>query len=958
MRARLARLYYHLATTPSLEPRLVELSASMCMTLIESRKRIDIKDLVLPWRLLYDVMEKDLFPKQRRTGLTNISSTLLDLAEACQRFFHPSATMEMLNTFLPKMDGNSLDSVIATQAVLVHFLPTSHGQPQVWLKMMFRLSETFNSSLWDDQMLDLLARLSAQNVLHPEFPEDRDIASTVAKKAEPVEWLKRYADAEGDTGILDADSAHSNDGWQDVGILTDQQFELIMTKCLRSAGLPVGANKAANRELMAQSSATRAGVDAVASGLTINMKKPSNRLQSFAGIIAYSLRQDAPAHSLEEEQSLADGNNSSSGGSKKSSLAATPEVAASPAEGGSPVLGPQVTKAQQTFLAGSKALDHFARYIQATESFFHPSNWGAWQIQLTSFVKFLSVELLRRIKEEEKPDCKVAQDKRITREIRRSFVKITRNVCLMSMFGKDPISIANSQLSLRNMALLEPDLVIPEIFSRAVPSLEALETTHRTASVISCLGTLSFAIISREHYREGAKNLVPLLNLCLPGIDLNDPLKTIATTAFYTMASIYIKIDDLNRPELASDSSMAVDADPEAVRRDDMSAEETREFDNAQDQLTRLGTSAFEDWAVTFFRRVLQLFDSLPEEGKGGKIGGKSEQQVVTSVLGASDMICANMSPQLFDTCFDVVAEHCASSVSANSVTVVGALVGSFARADSGKVLKRLLRRSMEAIRVELDSGASSVMTTKTTEASSSDTTLHWHLHILIHCLSGSGPRLLPYKDELLSFLEELVDKCKNERTYSVTSRLVQKVLIVTTFYYPNETHCVTPETWCADDYERDSHLSWGQVYPVKDAQVSWHVPAAEEIDMALELLERLTMPLLDALSNMLEASNTRNKAWSADFCRRLSYVKQMATAVPHLILLEETGAAQKLPTEASRSLNSLLRRHASNRLSCSRIPPTRATSELWRCGRRSQKFSSKPPRPPGKATLRIKSIV
>lgn len=33
---------------------------------------------------------------------------------------------------------------------------------------------------------------------------------------------------------------------------------------------------------------------------------------------------------------------------------------------------------QKTYLAGSKALDSFARLIASTESFFHPSNSGTW----------------------------------------------------------------------------------------------------------------------------------------------------------------------------------------------------------------------------------------------------------------------------------------------------------------------------------------------------------------------------------------------------------------------------------------------------------------------------------------------------------------------------------------------------------------------------------------------------
>jgi proteasome activator subunit 4 len=49
------------------------------------------------------------------------------MAEAAQRFFHPGDVDEMLEVILPKLE-NSMDSILATQTFLVHFLPISHCQ--------------------------------------------------------------------------------------------------------------------------------------------------------------------------------------------------------------------------------------------------------------------------------------------------------------------------------------------------------------------------------------------------------------------------------------------------------------------------------------------------------------------------------------------------------------------------------------------------------------------------------------------------------------------------------------------------------------------------------------------------------------------------------------------------------------------------------------------------------------
>ena len=89
---------------------------------------------------------------------------------------------------------------------------------------------------------------------------------------------------------------------------------------------------------------------------------------------------------------------------------------------------------------------------------------------------------------------------------------------------------------------MEPDLILHPILERAVPSLEALVEvsgvkgfvnhytqrywsppylqTQRTIAVIKALGAVAPAIVSRDVYYPGAKHLVPILQLLIPGIDL------------------------------------------------------------------------------------------------------------------------------------------------------------------------------------------------------------------------------------------------------------------------------------------------------------------------------------------------------------------------------------------------------------------------------------------------------
>src|SRR5258708_14470490 len=122
--------------------------------------------------------------------------------------------------------------------------------------------------------------------------------------------------------------------------------------------------------------------------------------------------------------------------------------------------------------------------------------------------------------------------------MRRELVKSLRTVSLLAMFSQDTDTATNIQGCLKSMCTMEPDLILQPIFERGVPSLEALEEvcttlflmhfftnqlrfqTQRTIAVIQALGAVAPAIVCRDVYYAGAKHLVPLLQLLIPGIDL------------------------------------------------------------------------------------------------------------------------------------------------------------------------------------------------------------------------------------------------------------------------------------------------------------------------------------------------------------------------------------------------------------------------------------------------------
>jgi proteasome activator subunit 4 len=244
-----------------------------------SDKYLDVRDLQLQWKPLYDVLEPELFPKQRATGLTTNYYTYFNLAEVANTYFPPHTTIEILETILPQLQGIDINTILSTQSLLCHFLPISHPLP--WLDSIFRLWNTFQSQSWDSQWLDLLARLSHKH-LDPNASDPR--LEHILKNMKPGDNF--------DTHAREALSTFEGpENWsgihRDVGIYTERQWSFIMTQCVRYFSVPVGSST-----IQAAATYSAKVTDTKLASRVHKMLKPSDTLKSFAIIIVTSMTED------------------------------------------------------------------------------------------------------------------------------------------------------------------------------------------------------------------------------------------------------------------------------------------------------------------------------------------------------------------------------------------------------------------------------------------------------------------------------------------------------------------------------------------------------------------------------------------------------------------------------------------------------------------------------------------
>ncbi|KAJ7630604.1 hypothetical protein FB45DRAFT_746590 [Roridomyces roridus] len=632
--------------------------------------------------------------------------------------------------------------------------------------------------------------------------------------------------------------------WKEIGIWSEADWNLLVGKGLTSMDVPVGTNRNA--------STTASHADNQSKWAT-RIKKTISRQQSLAKILVYSMSVDSPV---------------------RDSATATP-----PTRDGK-ILQPT------GYLAGSKALDTLDRLITSTESFFHPSNSGPYTIALTSFLQYLSAFFCQRIREEEQESCVTPAAQRLTPSIRRAFVAILRTPALLAMFSKDPLSMGCAQATLRVLSMLEPSLIMPELLDRAYGGLEVVNETHRTTAVLTMLNAISRTLVTEKIWFGGQKHLVPLLELTVPGIDLNDPVKTSCATTFIVAVVQHIRIGDLSTHMSglpAFDEMMDVDQSdttpfPTGTELGDtpvLSKEEER-------ALVRDSTAGFADWVTSLFRRVLALYENLPEEGgRRNTTGGKQEESVLSSVKSMIDIVCLHLSDSLFDLVLRLVYEYGTTNAKSNSVRAFGQLVGCLARVRPEETLAKFLPFCIAQVEEELKHGASSVRTTSQNAAVPSDTTLHWNIAILRGCLGYGGDGVLKYREQVLGLLSLLVDKTKGERGYSGTGRLLGRILHNVAGTYPLNSRFVNHSEWVDPAFEKDHNAQWGRFYEAKDVVVEWHVPSADELEFVMDILDRIGKPALDKVEELLSKTSDWDAADRNDFCRYLNACRSIWSGLP-----------------------------------------------------------------------------
>ncbi|OAA48355.1 hypothetical protein BBO_02624 [Beauveria brongniartii RCEF 3172] len=520
--------------------------------------------------------------------------------------------------------------------------------------------------------------------------------------------------------------------------------------------------------------------------------------------------------------------------------------------------------------------------MESIDTFFHPSNQGAWTSLLGQLTLFLTDAFVSRWNREQSGELEIPQERKIDRELKRRFVESLKEVTFMGLFSKSSRVSHCYYNALQGLAYLEPDLVLPGALQRFYPSLQGLVEVHRTTSSLNSLQMIANVMSKLKGYRC---HMTALLALALPGIDANDLSKTQYTLNFIQSVAYSIPFASMVKEDSAvHDTSLAmqwVQAEMDRMERDgqnvviDYDAELT---DEDEANILRSSTAGFGEFVMTLLGKVFTLLENLPDANQVR--GGTPEDNVINALPAALSPLFASLSPDLFDMVVERLASFVSSHVVHQARDAMAWILNALCKVNPEKTLKIFVPMLVVNIRNEIDHNHAASDRTSGTDYLPRDRALVWHVTMLAMVVVHVGREVLSHKDELLGIAGYMQEKCRGLPTILV-SNYIHHLLLNLTHTYPIDHALYEPEV-----FKRGLDIcDWGKTTSPSDLTIKWHQPSPPEVEFAVELFAAQTKSISKQLALLLSdnppvSRKGKNKEWSDEVSRLMQQIRLVTSGM------------------------------------------------------------------------------
>lgn len=514
--------------------------------------------------------------------------------------------------------------------------------------------------------------------------------------------------------------------------------------------------------------------------------------------------------------------------------------------------------------------------MESIDTFFHPSNQGAWTTMLGQFVLYLTDGFVSRWNREQSGELNIPAGRKITGALKKRFVTSLKEVTFMGLFSKSTRVSHCYYNALQGLAYLEPDVVLPGALQRFYPSLQGLVEVHRTTSSLNSLQMIANGMCKLKGYRC---HITALLALALPGIDANDLNKTQYTLNFIQSVAYSIPIAPMTtEASHIHDTTLAmqwVQAEMDRMERDGQNVQidyDKELSDEDEGNILRSSTAGFGEFVLTLLGKVFTLLENLPDANQVR--GGTPEDNVINALPAALSPLFASLSPELFDMALDKIATFVSSHVVHQARDAMAWIMNALCKVNPEKTLRVFIPMLVVNIRNEIDYNNAASDRTTGTDYLPRDRALVWHVSMLAMSVVHVGREVLKYKDELLGIAEYMQEKCRGLPTILV-SNYIHHLLLNLTHTYPIDHALYEP-----DVVKRGLDIGdWGKTTSPADLTIRWHQPSPPEIEFAVELFASQVTSAAQQLELLMSdnppvSREGKNKAWSDEVSRLMQQIR------------------------------------------------------------------------------------
>lgn len=407
------------------------------------------------------------------------------------------------------------------------------------------------------------------------------------------------------------------------------------------------------------------------------------------------------------------------------------------------------------------------------------------------------------------------------------FVQIVLEPTLQAVYSR--MGSLDISVALQNLATLRPAIVVPPLIERLRTSLTSLTEPHRVTAAMSAVVAVARPMVrgADADYPEGPTHVVPFLMAILPGLDPNDIKKTLVTLHFILIFSGMVPfIDCSNAHEYHSDLT-------------------------EEELLVCESTAQFEDFVLIFLDRLFIIIESsITEHARLDTkdhdcVRSKTDAVMETAICSAATAVLIQCSPKIFKEALRKFKAFATESTFETNVSgsLVGNLLRAFSRIDSEATLAAFLPKLLEELTELLASD-------EALKEENPPRDLCYRLVLFKQVIDCDGTALLKYIPQILPVLDRLL---KLQATYTLVraadalSHILHSLSIIDVKEWRSspKDYGSAPQTWLPI-------REWGSGCFLKDAQLQWHVPSAEEAKCAQMLVDRYVKPEVTRLRQWL----------------------------------------------------------------------------------------------------------